>query len=186
MSPEWSVEDKTPPEFDSEKHGNFNLILDHTYRIDSRNAHEVFRVRGTGRTYSLGNTWDITNNHEFKRCWDFYIKGETKYHFIVRVFKTEKGRYFMQCIMGDGSVFYQIMELAKVQRLVESWESGDKTYPEEPGRFDYVPKPGKYKVIEGTIEFRNENNMSISKCHEIIDSLEVIDKNSYDGVFEEL
>lgn len=183
--PKWEIIDKEPPKLE-DKFNTFSMILEHTYRLTSEHSKEVFRICGTGHKYTLNGTSNITNNKTFTYNWGSYVKSDSLYHFIVRVFKTSNDRYFMQCVRGDGSVFYQRLELPYIRKMVESWEFGNKAYPNETKFLENVPTPKTYKVVGDHIENRDDSNISLYNYTEEINSLEVIDKESYDGIFENL
>ena len=183
--PKWEIIDNEPPKLE-DKFNTFSMILEHKYRLTSEHSKEVFRIFGTGHTYTLGKTSNITNNKTFTYNWGSYVKSDSLYHFIVRVFKTSNNRYFMQCVRGDGSVFYQRIELPLIRQMVESWEYGNRAYPNNTRFLENVPKPNTYKVIGNHIDNRDDSNISLYNYAEEINSLEVIDRESYDGIFENL
>ena len=128
----------------------------------------------------------VTKKYEFEDAYDekerygIYIKNVKEKRWCKKLYITDNGRFFWQCIYSDDSVKYIPISRISIQKELMIWENpnamNNLIYHSD-GSYDgkWITKPGTYK---------NKNCMSGDRYYwnweTFFESYEIINKELYD------
>ena len=157
-------------------HVEFNTIIEFenvNYRVTSQNSHEVVRLNCVTKTY------DFEDARDEEGCYGVYIKNIKEERWCKKLYITDQGRFFWQCVYGDDTVGYFPITRADMHKQLANWEDPDRmnkpTSTSDLSAGDWITKPGTYK---------NKHCMSSGRYYcsseTFFESYEVINKELYD------
>ena len=157
-------------------HTEFNTIIEFenvNYRVTSQNSHEVVRLNCVTKTY------DFEDARDEKGFFGVYIKNIKEERWCKKLYITDQGRFFWQCVYGDDTVGYFPITRADMHKQLANWEDPDRmnkpTSTSDLSAGDWITKPGTYK---------NKHCMSSGRYYcsseTFFESYEVINKELYD------